>query len=91
MGARVTVSNHVGICRRRTTPDAPKLEPIRPRRSFLAARTSSAVSLEPIRPRRSFLAARTSSALRLDTMAKKSRKKKARKKSAANHGKRPNS
>ena len=71
MGARVTVSNHVGICRRRTTPDAPKLEPIRPRRSFLAARTSSA--------------------LRLDTMAKKSRKKKARKKSAANHGKRPNS
>jgi hypothetical protein len=28
---------------------------------------------------------------RLSTMAKKSRKKKARKKSAANHGKRPNS
>jgi hypothetical protein len=29
--------------------------------------------------------------IRVTTMAKKSRKKKARKKSAANHGKRPNS
>ena len=46
---------------------------------------------ESRRPARRLRIGRQTSPNRSATMAKKSRKKKARKKSAANHGKRPNS